>query len=115
VKFLLLMTEADHFENWENADTALQERVAADFEAFVTAVAQRGSLVLGEALDRPSAARTVRPGSSRPVTDGPYAETAEQLGGVWVIDVPSRIEALDLARLLPVEYSIEVRPIIDTE
>jgi hypothetical protein len=115
VKFLLLMAEADHFNKWEAADDAHRERVYADFKAFDEAVAARGSVVGGEALQRPSSARTVRPGDGRPVTDGPYAETVEQVGGFYVIDVPDLDTAVELAALLPREYTVEVRPTLEVE
>ena len=44
--------------------------------------------------------------------EGPYAETVEQVGGFYVVDLPSVEVAVDVARLLPVPVA-EVRPIID--
>lgn len=102
------MAEADHFERWDAADEATRQRVVSDFEAFDAAVAERGAAVGGEALARPSEARTLRAGV---VTDGPYAETVEQIGGFYVIDVESIDVAVELAALLPREYTIEVRPV----
>ncbi|GAB2451407.1 YciI family protein [Nocardioides hungaricus] len=116
MRFVLLMAEEAHFEKWDAADEALRERVVADFEAFGAAVAERGSVVGGEALARPADARTVHPGNGhpgdgRPVTDGPFAETVEQIGGLYVIDVDSIDVAVELAALLPREYAVEVRPV----
>lgn len=113
MKFLVLMAEPDHFARWSAADDELQQRVGADFQAFTEAVAARGSIVAGEALAHPDEARTVRP--DRSVTEGPYSETVEQLGGFFVIDVADRETAVELAALLPVEYALEVRPILDIE
>jgi len=113
VRFLLLMAEADHFNKWEAADDAHRERVYADFHAFDEAVKTRGSIVGGDALDRPATARTVRPGDDRPVTDGPYAETVEQIGGFYLLDVPDLEAAVELAALLPREYTVEVRPTLE--
>jgi hypothetical protein len=113
VKFLLLMAEDDHFGKWERADGELRDRVVADFGAFTAAVAERGSIGAGEALANPATARTVRPGVERPVTDGPFAETVEQLGGFFLIDVPDQAAALKLAALLPREYAVEVREVLD--
>ena len=45
-------------------------------------------------------------------TEGPYAETVEQVGGFYVVDLPSQEHAVETARLLPVS-SVEVRPILD--
>ena len=115
MRFLLLMAEADHFATWEGADDALRERVVADFQAFDAAVRARGEVVSGEALDHPTAARTVRPGDDRPVTDGPFAETVEQLGGFYLIDVPDLDTAVELAALLPREYAVEVRPTLEVQ
>jgi len=115
VRFLVLMAEQDHFDTWERADDATRERVYADFRAFSEAVRSRGSIVAGDALDRPATARTVRPGADRAVTDGPFAETVEQLGGFYLIDVPGLDAAVELAALLPREYTVEVRPTLEVE
>ena len=111
MRIVLLMAEESHFDRWDAADEATRERVVADFEAFDAAVAERGSVVRGESLSRPDTARTVRPGPDRPVTEGPFAETVEQIGGFYVIDVESIDEAVELATLLPREYTVEVRPV----
>jgi hypothetical protein len=113
VKFLVLLAEADHFAKWEGADDAHRERVYADFRAFSEAVQSRGSIVAGDALDRPGTARTVQPGADRVVTDGPFAETVEQVGGFYLIDVPDVEVAVELAALLPQEYTVEVRPTLE--
>jgi hypothetical protein len=115
VKFLVLMVEEDHFDKWDKADDALRERVIADFNAFDEAVRLRGSVVTGDALDRPETARTLRPGPERSVTDGPFAETVEQLGGFYLIDVPDLATAVELAGLLPREYTVEVRPTLEVD
>jgi hypothetical protein len=116
------MAEADHFDGWERSDDRHKQRVYADFSAFTEAVRTRGTIVAGEALDRPATARTVRPageqsgdpsGGGRPVTEGPFAETVEQLGGFYLIDVPDLDQAVELAALLPREYTVEVRPTLE--
>lgn len=113
--FLVLMAEDGHFDKWESADDALRERVYADFQAFSEAVRARGEIVAGDALDRPEAARTVQPGADRPVTEGPFTETVEQLGGFYLIDVPDLDTAVELAALLPREYTVEVRPTLEVQ
>jgi hypothetical protein len=112
-RFLVLMAEPDHFDRWENGDDAYRERAFAHYRAFARAVRERGTIVLGDALERPSDARTVRDGGT--VTQGPYAETVEQLGGFYVIDVADHETAVELARLLPPEYAVEVRPTLGVE
>ncbi|MBZ5738631.1 YciI family protein [Nocardioides mangrovi] len=115
MRFLVLLTEDDHFARWEALDDAERERAFADYRAFSGAVRERGSILAGDALHEPGAARTVRPGPERAVTEGPYAETVEQLGGFYLIDVPTLADALAAARLLPEEYTIEVRPTLEVE
>ena len=47
------------------------------------------------------------------MTDGPFAETVEQLGGFFLVDLPDLDTAVEIARLLPPAYSVEVRPVVD--
>jgi hypothetical protein len=108
MRFLVLITEPDHFDNWDAADAGEREAAFAAYNAFGDAVRRTGTLVAGDALHRPEEARTVRPGGL--VTRGPYAETTEQLGGFYLIDVPDLDTAVSLAGLLPGRYTIEVRP-----
>jgi hypothetical protein len=110
MRFLVLLASEDHFDAWDNADDSLRERVIDDYNAFGDAVRRHGSLIVGDALQRPESARTLRPGLERMVTDGPFAEAKEQIGGFYVIDVPDLATAVELAALLPREYTIEVRP-----
>ena len=112
-RFLVLLTEADHFEKWDAADDAERDRQLACYRAFSTAVKERGSVVGGEALSHPATARTRRPDGT--VTDGPYAEATEQVGGFYVIDVADLATAVELAGLLPSAYTIEVRECLDVE
>lgn len=114
-RFLVLLTEADHFAKWDAADDAEQERAFAAYRAFSQAVKQDGRMVAGEALTDATTARTLGPGPDRAVTEGPYAETVELLGGLYVIDVPDLATAVELAGLLPAEYTIEVRECLDVE
>ena len=106
-RFLVLLTEADHFANWDAADDASRDETYAAFRAFQDAVKERGSVEGGEALTSTDTARTLGPGPSRVVTDGPYAETVEQLGGYYLIDVADLDTAVEVARLLPSAYTIE--------
>jgi hypothetical protein len=113
VKFLVLMAEEDTWERWNALSDAEQQDVFDSFTAFTEAVKERGTVLAGEALDRAESARTVRPGPGRPVTEGPFAETVEQLGGFWLVDLPDLATAVAAATLLPATYSVEVRPVVD--
>ncbi len=72
--------------------------------------------VAGHELEAALDARTVRVRSDeRLVTDGPFAETKELIGGIFILEAPDLDEAIRLAALIPAaEYgSIEVRPIVE--
>lgn len=113
-RYLILMAEPEHFARWDAADEAERERVFADFRAFTAAVRERGRFRGGEALAHPRDARTLRPdGDGRRLTEGPYAETAEQLGGFYLVELPDLATALEVSALLPREYDIEVRECLD--
>jgi hypothetical protein len=78
-----------------------------------------GRLLAGAQLDRSASAVTVREKNGKPViTDGPFAETKEQLGGYHLIECQDREEAVAIARripTLPVGGTIEVRPLLHSE
>ncbi len=92
---------------------------AALFEEFQTYTAdlrQRGAYVEGNPLAPPSSATTVRVrNGNRAVTDGPFAETKEFLGGYYVIEAESLDHALEAAAMCPgAKYgSVEIRPVAD--
>jgi hypothetical protein len=85
--------------------------------ALVARLAERGALVAAEALAGGERARTVRPrASGRPlVRDGPFAETKEQLGGIFEIECDSLDEAIEAASRVPVARrgSVEIRPLVE--
>jgi hypothetical protein len=75
------------------------------------------ALVFSGRLSEPDRARVVRPSRAKVrMTDGPYAETKEQLGGFYILDAPDLDAALDWASkvVLAINTPIEVRPFIDT-
>ena len=83
--------------------------------AYGEELTKAGAMVGGDALQPTSAATTVRErGGERLVTDGPFAETKEQLGGYYLIDVPDLDAALDWASKVPnvARGSVEVRPVM---
>jgi hypothetical protein len=105
---------------YEPADTppTPEESAAAmpKWAAFTQGLKEDGVFVAGEALERPDIATTVRSRDGEfQVTDGPFAETREALGGFYMIDVPDLDTALSYAQRVPnVHYgSVEVRPIWD--
>ncbi|WP_027329870.1 YciI family protein [Marinimicrobium agarilyticum] len=82
--------------------------------AYAQNLAEGGQLVAGEALEPVSTATTVRVrGGQLSITDGPFAETKEQLAGFYMIDARDLNEALRIAAGIPPARvgSIEVRPV----
>jgi hypothetical protein len=101
------------------AETATQEEATewmGAYYAFTSAVQNAGVLVEGEALDATSKATTVRVRNGKILTtDGPFAETKEQLGGYYLLDCKDEAEALAWAARIPgaTVGSIEVRPLME--
>ena len=83
--------------------------------AYIGALNQAGVVVSGNGLQPPATATMVRVrDGQRQIQDGPYADTKEQLGGYFIIEVPGLDEALDWAARSPsAAYgSTEVRPVL---
>ena len=88
--------------------------VRCDDDRSISRIEKRGQFILGEPLDATTTASTLRLRDGKAlVTDGPFAETREQLGGFYVVDVPDLDTALAIAARMPTASvgSIEVRPI----
>jgi hypothetical protein len=88
----------------------------ADYFGFTEDIRQKGHYVAGEALHPVSSATTVRVrNGSLVTTDGPFAETTEQLGGFYLIEARDLNEAIQVASRIPSAKigSIEVRPVVD--
>jgi hypothetical protein len=94
-----------------------QQRIMAGHRAVMEATAKLGILQGAEPLEPTSTARTIRNGKGRTViTDGPFAETKEQLAGYYILDCKDLDEALEWAAKIPTACAggtgcVEVRPI----
>jgi hypothetical protein len=114
MKYLVLLAEEEG--DWESASAEERQVVMDAHTAFHKAVAERATMLAGEALTEASSGRTLRHVDGAPlVTEGPYAEGVEQLGGFYLIEAESHDLVLDLCRLLPTSYAVEVRPVIEIE
>jgi hypothetical protein len=90
----------------------------AAWEAFGLETREAGVLLAGDGLQDSSTATTVRieANNERIVSDGPFAETKEQLGGFYLLDCDNLDEALAWAHKIPLTGgAIEVRPVMDYE
>ena len=96
-----------------------QEQLAAEYQAyneFTESVAKSGALQSGEPLMPTNTATTVRVRNSKTLTsDGPFAETKEQLGGYYLVNCKDLDEAIALAARIPAatDGSIEIRPVME--
>lgn len=92
----------------------LDELPDEDCVEFDTAIRQSGHCIASEALESVQTATTVRVRNGKvSVTDGPFAETKEQLAGFYLIDAKNLDEAIQIASRIPPARvgSIEVRPV----
>jgi len=113
MRYLLLIAEEPPSGQPSEADLAESMK---GYNAFGNWLDERGWIRGGEALQDVATATTVsvRDGQ-RIVTDGPYAETKEHLGGFYLIDVPSLDDAIEAASRIPGAKTgrVEVRPIME--
>jgi hypothetical protein len=87
----------------------------ADSAGFARELAERGKYVAAAPLHPTTTATSVRMRDGRRmITDGPFAETREQLGGFFLVDAQNLDEALDIASKIPAGKwgTVEVRPVI---
>ena len=99
---------------WSNATPEQMAEVMAAYGAFGEEAA--GVIRGGEGLELSSAATTVRVrDGERLLSDGPFAETKEQLGGFYLLECDSLDEAIDWAAKIPgaATGSVEVRPVMN--
>jgi len=110
---VLIYTSESAFQNMTPEE---QGANWAAYGAFNAEAAQRGVLRGGEVLTPSHTATTVRIRDGKTLTtDGPFAETHEQLGGYYILDCKDLDEAIELATKIPNVSigSIEVRPIME--
>jgi len=117
VQYLLLIygDERATNEQWEQLSEAEQKQSLDEWWTYTKELEDAGVHVAGEALHPTQSAKTVRVRDGEQlVTDGPFAETKEQLGGYYVIDVQTEEEALRWAAKIPsAPYgSVEVRQVM---
>jgi hypothetical protein len=110
----LLLIYGDE-QRWNKLGEVERGKISKEYDDYTQSIAHSGHLVGGNELDITPKARTVRVrDGKRLLTDGPFAETKEQLGGYYLVEAKDLDEALSLAARIPSARwgSIEVRPII---
>lgn len=113
MQYLLLIYDEE--STWENMPEEERNRLYGEYMAFTQELKDAGAYVTADQLQPTSAATSIRVRDDEQLTtDGPFAETKEQLGGFYLIDVESLDEAIEWAAKIPSARlgTIEVRPIV---
>jgi hypothetical protein len=113
MRYLLLLYQGEVPSGTEIPADVMQNQLAS-YAAFTKDVRERGIFQAGEALEPTTTATTVRVRDGQTtVTDGPFAETKEALGGFYLLECQDLDEAVELAARIPsaARGSVEIRPI----
>jgi hypothetical protein len=116
MQYLLLIYNAE--SNWDAQTEEERGKMQQEFGAFTQGIIASGNFKGGNQLHPVSKATTVRVKDGKTlVTDGPFAETKEQLGGYYLIDAADLDEATAIAARIPSAGMgpIEVRPIVEMQ
>ncbi|HYC60655.1 MAG TPA: YciI family protein [Thermoanaerobaculia bacterium] len=112
MKYILLIYGDE--KEWESLSPEEMQKVYAEHGAYAQAMEKAGVMRGGYELKPVSTATTLRFTGGKPTTfDGPFAETKEQLGGYYLIEVDNLEQALEWAAKMPAMHSgsVEVRPL----
>jgi len=112
-QYLILIYEDE--TQYATASPQVFDEVMQAHNAFAGQVEEHGAKLLGgNALQSTGTATSIRGGSD--VTDGPFVETKEVLGGYYLVDAPDLDAALAVGRLCPARFGgVEVRPVMTFE
>ncbi len=112
MQYLLLIYENQaNRPAWEPGKTPMLE----EYRRFTESIQKSGHMLGGHALQSTATATTVRVRDGKTLTtDGPFAETREQLGGYYLVEAKDLDEAIQIAARIPSARlgSIEVRPVM---
>ena len=115
MKFMLLIYHDE--SSWDSLTQTERQDVYREYRELIEELQPKGTYLVGDELQPTLTAQTVRVREGKPlVTDGPFAETREQLGGFFLIETADIEEAKAIAARIPSARtgSIEVRPVVVT-
>jgi hypothetical protein len=116
MKYMLIIVGTEGEEQGEMSPEDMQAAMDV-WNDYNRRLVDAGAFVAGDGLQPSATATTVAhvEGGERVVTDGPFAETKEQVGGFYVLECENLDAALDWAKKVPVRAgsSVEVRPVMD--
>lgn len=114
MKYMLLIHHDE--QAWDKLSDAERQPILGEFRQLAQQLSSSGQYLAGAPLRPTSTATSVRlRNGKRLVTDGPFAETREQLGGYFLIDAKDLDEATGIAARIPTARrgTIEVRPVVE--
>ena len=113
MQYLLMIYQSEAESG--KVDTAARQKMTGEYGAFTQSIIQSGNFKAGDGLQPSTTATTVRVRDGKVMTtDGPFAETREQLGGYYLVEAKDLDTALAIAAKIPGAKtgSIEVRPVM---
>ena len=117
MKYLLALFGDE--SGWDDVSPEDMQASMEPWNKFEQEVSDAGVKIAGEGLQPSNTATSIKvgEGSDRMVTDGPFAETKEQLGGFYLLECDNLDQALEWAKKVPLQPggTIEVRPVMDYE
>lgn len=114
MKYALLIYAAE--KDWAAKSKEEQESIYTEYWNYSLELKKSGKMISCEPLDPTPTATTIRVRDGKTIpTDGPFADTKEQLGGIYVIDAKDLDEAMEWAARIPDARtgSIEIRPLMN--
>ena len=114
MKYMLILSGEEG--GWEDTSPEDMKAEMDRWQAYGQSLVDAGAFLAGEGLQESATATTVRVGDDdeRLVTDGPFAETKEQVGGFYLIEADDLDQAIEWAKKVPLSGgAIEVRPVMD--
>ena len=115
MKYMLLIYHDE--QTWNGHSEAERQQIYREYRQLIEELQSGGQYLVGDQLQATTTASTVQVrNGKRMVTDGPFAETREQLGGFFMIDAKDLDEATSIAARIPSARtgSVEVRPVVET-
>lgn len=114
MKYILLIYQDE--KRWSEIDAGEQQKIYAEFGKLRERLVANGQYLDGSQLQPATTASSIRIRDGKElVTDGPFAETHEQLGGYFLIDVKSGTDAIAIAKQIPIARNgtVEVRALVE--
>jgi hypothetical protein len=113
MKYMLLIYHNE--QAWNGLSEAERQQIYLEYRQLIQQLQAKGQYLVGDQLQATTTASSVRMRDGKPlITDGPFAETREQVGGFFMIDAKDLDEATRIAAQIPSARmgTIEVRPVV---